>query len=109
MRKEKNLTLRELSDKSGIELTYLSKIENSKTGGKSAEEETIKKLAEALNVDNDTREELFRLGKQFPLDLKNKITESKLMYEICRSVKDLDEQDLQKIVDDLKNKKSQKK
>jgi len=109
LRKEKNLTLRELSDKSGIELTYLSKIENGKTGGNSSEVATIEKLARALDVDANTKDELFRLGKQIHPDIKDKISESKFANEIFRSIKDLDEEDLLKIVNEIKRKKSQKK
>ena len=107
LRKEKNLTLKELSDKSGIALTYLSKIENGKTGGNSAEVSTIEKLAHALGVDANTKDELFRLGKQIPPDIKDKISQSKLAYKIYRSFNDLNEKDILRIVDEIKKRKSQ--
>ncbi len=109
LRKENKLTLRELSNKSKIELTYLSKIENNKTGGNSAEVATIEKLADALGVDANTRDELFHLGKQMPPDIKDNYNQSKFALEIYRSVKDLNEEDLLKIVNEIKRKKLPKK
>ena len=66
MRRRDKLTLRELSERSEIELTYLSKLENNKTGV--PEEKTIEKLVKALRVNTDEREELFlELSHHFDL------------------------------------------
>jgi transcriptional regulator with XRE-family HTH domain len=61
LRKEHNLTLRELADKVGIDFTYLSKIETGK--GVPPSEETIRRLAELLNSDSD---ELILLADKLP-------------------------------------------
>jgi transcriptional regulator with XRE-family HTH domain len=106
LRKEKHLTLKQLSKKSGIEITYLSKIENNKTG--SPEINTIEKLATALNVGQDTKEELYRLAKQIPSDIKNNITKSKVFFDVFRSAKDFNEEELLRIVDEIKKRKKLK-
>lgn len=107
LRKDRDLTLRALSEISGIEITYLSKIENDKTG--IPEVKTIEKLARALSVTQDTKEELYRLAKQIPADIKNNITESKFFFEVFRSSKDFNDQDLLKIVEEIKKKKKKAK
>src|ERR1035438_1891253 len=93
LRKAKGFTLKTLAAKSGIELTYLSKIENSKTG--TPAEDTINKLAKALGLDDLAKQELFRLGSQLPADFKKDITQNKLMFNIFRSSKGMSQDELQ--------------
>ena len=106
LRKERNFTLKDLSEKSGIEITYLSKIENNKTGV--PEIRTIDKLITALDVDEKTKEELFRLAGQIPPDIKNSITERKDLFDVFRVAKDLNENELLELVQQIKKKKHEK-
>ena len=64
LRKEHDLTLRELAEQVGIDFTYLSKIENGK--GDPPSEETIRRLAKVLHAD---AEELVLLADKLPADL----------------------------------------
>jgi transcriptional regulator with XRE-family HTH domain len=103
LRQERKLTLKELSEKSKIGITYLSKIENDRTG--SPEESTINKLIAALKVNSDTKEELFRLAKRLPHDLKEGITKSKTFFDVFRAAKDLSEKELEGILEEIKKRK----
>lgn len=106
IRLELGFTLRKLSEKSGIELTYLSKLENNKTGN--PEEATIEKLVKALDVDDEKRAELFRLARQIPSDLKSDITGRERMFKMFRSARGLSDEELdqiQKEIDKLKKPK----
>jgi transcriptional regulator with XRE-family HTH domain len=103
LRQERKLTLKDLSEKSGIEITYLSKIENDKTG--TPKESTIDKLISALKINLDTKEELFRLAKRLPHDLKEGITKSKAFFDVFRAAKDLSEKELEGILEEIEIKK----
>jgi len=70
LRKEHDLTLRELAAQVGINFTYLSKIENQK--GDPPSEEAIRRLAKALNAD---AEELILLAKKLPADFERDLLE----------------------------------
>src|SRR5438552_2824759 len=67
LRKEKGLTLRSLAEAAGVEFTYLSKIENEKSGY-SPGADTIRELAKALGVDSL---ELLRLADKVPPELQD--------------------------------------
>lgn len=59
-RQEKNISLRELSDRAGIAHSYIGKIEN---GSKlPPSDEVLLKLAKALNLDSDSVESFFDLA-----------------------------------------------
>lgn len=103
LRKDKGMLLKDLAVKSGIELTYLSKIENDRTG--IPEAGTIEKLAKALGVDEDAKQELFRLAKQIPPEWKEIIAAKEGLFEIFRSTKDFDEQQLRELIEDIKKRK----
>lgn len=62
LRKERRMTQQQLADAVGIDFTYLSKVENSRVDPPS--EETIRKLAKALQVDADDL--ILRSGKVDP-------------------------------------------
>jgi transcriptional regulator with XRE-family HTH domain len=66
MRKEKELTLRELAQAAGIDFTYLSKIENGRIPYTPAAD-TIRQLASALGVDSI---ELLTLADKLPKELE---------------------------------------
>ena|SRR5215217_2639093 len=61
LRKNQDLTLRELAEQVGIDFTYLSKIENNR--GPAPAEATIRRLAEVLGADAD---ELILLADKLP-------------------------------------------
>ena len=64
-RLEKSMTLRALAEATGVDFTYLSKIENNKVGYLPGAE-TIRDLATALNVDAI---ELLELANKLPPEL----------------------------------------
>lgn len=65
LRKEHDLTLRELAERVGVNFTYLSKIETGK--GDPPSEETIRRLAQVLDVDPD---QLILLADKLPSDFE---------------------------------------
>ena len=65
LRKEQNLTLRELAEQVGIDFTYLSKIETGK--GVPPAEDTIRRLAKRLDA---APEELVLLANKLPADFE---------------------------------------
>lgn len=64
LRKKRGMSQKDLADGTGIDFTYLSKIENCKMAPPS--EKTIIAIAEALDADSD---ELMRLAGKIPSDL----------------------------------------
>jgi transcriptional regulator with XRE-family HTH domain len=106
LREDRKLTLDDLARKTGIGLTYLSKIEHNKTGNPTIE--TIEKLAKALEVDNNMKDELFRLAKQIPQELKENITGRKSLFDVYRSVKDLSDEELNEMVKEIQERKKRK-
>lgn len=62
LRKEHELTLRELAEQVQIDFTYLSKIENNR--GSAPAEATIRRLSTVLNADAD---ELILLADKLPI------------------------------------------
>ena len=67
LRLEKNLTLRELADKVGVDFTYLSKLENDKIENKPSLD-LIKKLSNELGADENVLTTL--VGKVPPIILE---------------------------------------
>jgi transcriptional regulator with XRE-family HTH domain len=71
-RKEKELSQRTLAERSGVDFSYLSKVENDVPGFASLSEPTLTRLAAALEVDAD--EMITRAGK-IPSDVKRMLVE----------------------------------
>ena len=67
LRKQKGLSQRALADEVGVDFSYLSKVENDTPGFASVSEETLDRLADALDTDPD--EMITRAGK-IPSDVK---------------------------------------
>lgn len=65
LRRERGLTQRQLAASLGLDFTYLSKVENDR--GEPPGEETVRKLAEVLETDD---EELLALAGKVPAALK---------------------------------------
>ena len=96
LRKAKNLTQREVADQVEINFTYLSKIENSKLErDQFPREDTIKKLAEALDADVD---ELLLLAKRIPESIKRRVIQRP---DAFRKMAALDDQTLDRLLRDV--------
>jgi len=67
LRRARGLTLRQLADSTGVDFTYLSKIENERVPYTPAAD-TIRKLAAALQVD---ALELLQLANKLPQELES--------------------------------------
>lgn len=71
IRKSRNLTQRELADRVGINFTYLSRVENDRLDDEQTpREETIQRIAQALNADAD---ELLLLARRIPDAYRDRI------------------------------------
>lgn len=107
LRKKRLLTQRELAEKVGIDVTYLSKVENSVMA---LSEQKILKVAEVLRLDKNETEELLLLAKKVPQDYKDMMIRNKSVHQFFRVVQDknLDEQDWEKLIEYLKSMKPEK-
>jgi transcriptional regulator with XRE-family HTH domain len=73
LRQAKALSLRDVAPKVGVGFTYLSKIENGKLDfGDYPSEALIRKLAEALDADED---ELMLLAEKMPDQIRRRVVE----------------------------------
>jgi transcriptional regulator with XRE-family HTH domain len=83
LRKEHDLTLRELAEQVEIDFTYLSKIETGNTPVPA--EATIRRLARALNADP---EELILLANKLPADFEQDLLDrpERQVAELYRSI-----------------------
>jgi len=79
LRKQKNISQRELATQVGIDFTYLSKIEGGRLAPPS--EAVIQQLAQALEADEN---ELINLAGKVPKDLKTVLEESPQAVELLR-------------------------
>jgi len=79
LRKQKNLSQRDLAARVGIDFTYLSKIEGGRLDPPS--EVIIRRIAQALETDED---ELINLAGKVPKDLKAVLEESPQAVELLR-------------------------
>ncbi len=71
IRKERNLTQRQLADKVGINFTYLSRVENDRLDAEQTpREDTLQKIAKALDADAD---ELLLLARRIPDTFRDRI------------------------------------
>lgn len=71
IRKERNLTQRELAERVGINFTYLSRVENDRLDDdQTPREDTLQKIAKALNTDAD---ELLLLARRIPDAFRERI------------------------------------
>jgi transcriptional regulator with XRE-family HTH domain len=84
-RKEKNKSQRLLAEETGIDFSYLSKVENDVPGFSSLSEPTLTRLADALEVDPD--EMITRAGK-IPSDVKRMLVEDFSLIKEIRQRKD---------------------
>ena len=96
LRLAKNLTLRDLAAKIGVDFTYVSKIENHKLSfGDFPSEDLIRKIAKALGADAD---ELLILADKIPKQIRKRVKERP---DAFRKIAQLDDETLNKILKDL--------
>lgn len=99
LRLAKNLTLRDLAGKVGVDFTYISKIENQKLSfGEYPSEELIRKIAKALAADKD---ELLILAEKIPKQIKKRVMERP---DAFRKIAELDDKSLDRLLKDLDDK-----
>lgn len=98
LRKNANLSLRELAAKLNIDFTYLSKIENDKTDESTPSVKILQKLASVLKT---SESELLALAKRIPKDLEEKMTSNKATMDFFRTVSN---KDLEEIIKEFKKK-----
>jgi len=79
LRKQKNVSQRDLAAQVGIDFTYLSKIEVGRSAPPS--EEVIRHIAQVLDADED---ELINLAGKVPKDLRVVLEESPQAGELLR-------------------------
>lgn len=96
LRLAKNLTLRQLAEKIGVDFTYVSKIENQKLSfGDYPSEDLIRKIAKALGADAD---ELLILADKIPKQIRKRVKERP---DAFRKIAELDDKTLDKILKEL--------
>lgn len=88
LRKAKNLSQRGLGEMVGVSFTYISKVENEKLDfGDYPSEELIRKLAKALDTDED---ELFLLAKKIPDQIRKRVMERPDAFRKFANLDDVD-------------------
>jgi transcriptional regulator with XRE-family HTH domain len=96
LRKTKNMSQRDLAAKVRIDFTYLSKIENERLDfGEAPGEETIKKLAHALDIDVD---ELLLLAQRIPESIRTRVLSRPAAF---RKIASLNDDELNRILREL--------
>lgn len=86
IRKERNLTQRQLADRVGINFTYLSRVENDRLDAdQTPREETLQKIARALDTDAD---ELLLLARRIPDTFRDRILSKPAIFRRIISLSD---------------------
>lgn len=99
LRKGKNLSQRGLSDLVGVSFTYISKVENEKLDfGDYPSEDLIRKLAEALDANED---ELLLLAKKIPEQIRQRVLERP---DAFRKFANLNDADIDRLLGQLEKK-----
>ena len=87
IRKSRNLTQRELADRVGINFTYLSRVENDRLDDEQTpREETLQRIAKALNADPD---ELLLLARRIPDAYRDRILSQPGMFRKLLNLSDV--------------------
>ena len=93
IRKQRNLTQRQLADRVGINFTYLSRVENDRLDDEQTpREDTLQKIARALSADAD---ELLLLARRIPGNIRDRILEKPGIF---RRILKLSNEDLEDIL-----------
>ena len=92
IRKQRNLTQRELAEKVGINFTYLSRVENDRLDDEQTpREETLQKIARALDTDSD---ELLLLARRIPDTFRTRILAKPGIFRRILKLSDSDLEEL---------------
>lgn len=95
LRQAKNLSQRDLAEQVGVNFTYISKIENEKLDfAQFPGEELIRKLAKALEADED---ELLILAQKIPEQIKKRVMERP---DAFRKFANLDDETINRILEE---------
>jgi HTH-type transcriptional regulator, competence development regulator len=97
LRREAQVTQRDLAKQLEIDFTYLSKLENDR--GETPSEETVRKIARLLHTDEE--ELLARAGK-VPGDLRDRAQQDLQFARFLRHLPHVPDEDLQKVYRQLK-------
>ena len=101
IRKDRNLTQRELAERVGINFTYLSRVENDRLDDdQTPREDTLQKIAKALNTDAD---ELLLLARRIPDAFRTRILSKPGIF---RRILKLSDRDLEDILRDFETESS---
>lgn len=96
LRQTKNLSQRDLAVQVGVNFTYISKIENEKLDfAQFPGEELIRKLAKALEADED---ELLILAEKVPERIKKRVMERP---DAFRKFADLDDETINRLLEEI--------
>lgn len=96
LRKQRNLTQRELAGKIGMNFTYLSKIENDRLDDEQTpREDTLRTIAKALAADVD---ELLLLARRVPQTIQERIFKHPQLF---RKVLSLSDQQLEELLNEI--------
>jgi transcriptional regulator with XRE-family HTH domain len=93
LRREKNITQRDLANRVDVDFTYISKMENGKLEN-SPSEAIIRKIAIELDFDAD---KLILLANKIPENMRKTIVDDNLAIEFLRKMDDLSEEQRKKI------------
>jgi transcriptional regulator with XRE-family HTH domain len=93
LRVERRLNQKDLAAAAGIDVTYLSKLENGRLDPPA--EETIRRLAAALEFEPT---ELLLLAHKVPSDLKPIITASPMVPRFLRAARNLTDEEWQALI-----------
>lgn len=95
LRQSKNFSQRDLAELVGVNFTYISKIENEKLDfAQFPGEELIRKLAKALEADED---ELLILAQKIPEQIKRRVMERP---DAFRKFANLDDETINRILEE---------
>jgi len=97
LRREHDLTQRDVAGRLGIDFTYLSKLENDR--GEPPGEETVRKLADVLQIDE---EELLALAGKVPGALRDRAQSDVEFARFLRRLPSVPDKELQEIYRRLK-------
>jgi transcriptional regulator with XRE-family HTH domain len=92
LRRERDLTQREVAEKIGIDVTYLSKLENGR--GEMPSEKLIRELASVLDADV---EELLALAGRIPNEIRELALADVDFARFLRKIPEMDEPERRKL------------
>ena len=86
LRQDREMTQKDLAEKIGVEVTYLSKIENNRLPPYLSEEK-LKKIVSVLGLNNKEEDDLFGLAKKIPSSIKEMV-EKPSVQKFLRTIPD---------------------